>query len=168
MQYKKNVKKIIVLLGASNDEKGKLSQMSMDRIECAYSIYSNNGNTTFLCTGGFGEHFNTTDIPHAKYLEQQLLSKGVSYEDFLPFIISSNTKEDILALKNAIDYASTDLLVIITSDFHIKRVKMLYEMMIHYENVVFIPAISTIEEKELQRRTLHEAQAIGLLKRSMM
>lgn len=86
----------------------------------------------------------------------------------MPFIISSNTKEDILALKNAIDYASTDLLVIITSDFHIKRVKMLYEMMIHYENVVFIPAISTIEEKELQRRTLHEAQAIGLLKRSMM
>lgn len=160
------MKKIIILLGASNDEKGRLSQMSLDRIECAYSIYSNNSNTKFLCTGGFGEHFNTTDIPHAKYLEQQLLSKGVSSDDFLPIIISSNTKEDIYALNNVIDYASTDLLVIITSDFHIKRVQMLYEMLIHYENVVFIPAISTIEEKELQRRISHEVQAIELLKHS--
>lgn len=160
------MKKIIILLGASNDEKGRLSKMSLDRIECAYSIYSNNSNTKFLCTGGFGEHFNTTDIPHAKYLEQQLLSKGVSSDDFLPIIISSNTKEDIYALNNVIDYASTDLLVIITSDFHIKRVQMLYEMLIHYENVVFIPAISTIEEKELQRRISHEVQAIELLKHS--
>lgn len=160
------MKKIIVLLGASNDEKGRLSQMSIDRIECAYAIYSNNSNAKFLCTGGFGEHFNTTDIPHAKYLEQQLLSKGVSNEDFLPFVVSSNTKEDILALNNVINYTSTDLIIIITSDFHIKRVQMLYEMLIHYDNVVFIPAISSIEKKELQRRTLHEVQAINLLKKS--
>ena len=160
------MKKIIVLLGASNDEKGRLSQMSIDRLECAYSVYTSNSNTKFLCTGGFGEHFNTTNIPHAKYLKQQLLSKGVSNEDFLPFIISSNTREDIQALSSIIDYTSTDLLVIITSDFHIKRVQMLYELLVHYENVVFIPAISNLEREELQNRISHEQQAVELLKHS--
>ncbi len=50
--------KTILLLGASNDAKGELSQMAIDRLECAYTVYSNNSHVKFLCTGGFGEHFS--------------------------------------------------------------------------------------------------------------
>lgn len=47
--------KTILLLGASNNAKGELSQMAIDRLECAYAVYSNNSNVNFICTGGFGE-----------------------------------------------------------------------------------------------------------------
>ena len=43
--------KTILLLGASNDANGELSQMAIDRLECAYSIYANNSDISFLCTG---------------------------------------------------------------------------------------------------------------------
>ncbi len=158
------MKKIIVLLGASNDKKGNLSQMAIDRLECAYSIYADNSNVTFLCTGGFGEHFNTTDVPHAEYLKKWLLLKGVNDKDFLPFIISSNTKEDIQGINDIMKYISTDLLIVVTSDFHIKRVKTLYKMLVPYENAIFISAISDLKEDELFTRMTHEEKAIELLK----
>ena len=136
--------KTILLLGASNDANGELSQMAIDRLECAYSIYANNSDISFLCTGGFGEHFNTTQMPHAEYLRQRLLQKGVKNEDFLPHIISSNTYEDIHKLKEVINCMPIDLLIVVTSDFHVERVRMLYEMFIRHENVIFIPATSAL------------------------
>ena len=57
------MKYIILLLGAPNDEQGRLSQMAQDRIDCAYNLYANNEHMTFLCTGGYGQHFNTTIGP---------------------------------------------------------------------------------------------------------
>lgn len=157
------MRKIILLLGASNDAKGELSQMAIDRLECAYSIYTNNSDVIFLCTGGFGEHFNTTKTAHAEYLRQWLLLKGVKEIDFLPHIMSSNTYEDIQGLKNVIGSISTDLLIVITSDFHVKRARMLYEMFISHENVLFIPAISKLGADELCNRVAHEEKAIQYL-----
>ena len=156
--------KTIVLLGASNDASGKLSQMAIDRLECAYSVYTSNNNVKIVCTGGFGEHFNTTNISHAEYLKQWLLLKGMSDEVFLPHIISSNTKEDLQGLKETIINHPTDLLIIITSDFHVKRVQILYEMLVNYQNVIFIPANSHLKKEELLARIAHEEIAIKNIK----
>ena len=132
--------KTILLLGASNDANGELSQMAIDRLECAYSIYANNPDIRFLCTGGFGEHFNTTQMPHAEYLRQWLLLKGV------------------------MNCMSIDLLIVVTSDFHVERVRMLYEMFIRHENVIFIPATSALSSNELHARMAYEEKAIQFLK----
>lgn len=156
--------KTILLLGASNDANGRLSQMAMDRLECAYSIYTNNSNVRFLCTGGFGEHFNTTKTPHAEYLRQWLLGKDVRSEEFHPHILSSNTYEDIYKLKEVINTMSIDLLIVVTSDFHVKRVRLLYEMLIDHEHVIFIPAFSKLSDNELHSRMAHEEIAIQYLK----
>lgn len=156
--------KTILLLGASNDANGKLSQMAINRLECAYSVYTNNSNVKFLCTGGFGEHFNTTTTLHAEYLQQWLLFKGVRSEEFLPHITSSNTYEDIQGLSDVINCISNNLLIIVTSDFHVERVKMLYGMLIYHENVIFIPAASKLTDSELLTRIAHEEKAIQLLK----
>lgn len=155
--------KIIFLLGASNNAKGELSQMAIDRLECAYTVYSNNSNVKFLCTGGFGEHFNTTKTSHAEYLEQWLHQKGVKENEFLFHILSSNTYDDIQGLNKIINYISNDLLIVITSDFHMKRVCLLYQMFICHENVIFIPATSKLKKKELLIRIAHEEKAILLL-----
>lgn len=155
--------KTIILLGASNNGKGELSQMAIDRLECAYSVYLNNNNVNFLCTGGFGEHFNTTKIPHAEYLKQWLQRKGVKENDFLPYILSSNTNEDIQELNKVINQISTDLLIIITSNFHIKRVRMLYDIFICHKDVLFISATSRLKNDELLNRIAHEERAVKLL-----
>ena len=38
--------------------------------------------------------FNPTSLPHAYYSKQYLLHKGVKENDFLEFVLSSNTVED--------------------------------------------------------------------------
>ena len=72
---------------------------------------------TFLCTGGYGQHFNTTNRPHAYYAKQALIKKGVREEDFLPFILSTNTYEDFKISKEIIEKELPDMLIVITSDF---------------------------------------------------
>ena len=154
------MKYIILLLGAPNDEQGRLSQMAQDRIDCAYNLYANNEHMTFLCTGGYGQHFNTTNRPHAYYAKQALIKKGVREEDFLPFILSTNTYEDFKISKEIIEKELPDMLIVITSDFHILRAKLLHDRIINYPHTLFLPAKSNLSEKELLSLIEHEQDAI--------
>lgn len=160
------MKQIILTLGAPNDEKGNLSRIATDRLECAYNLYIHNDNTRFLCTGGFGEHFNTTDQPHAYYSQQFLLRKGVKEDDFLEFAISSNTVDDFRKAKLIIEKEKPDLLMLVTSDFHMQRAKILHDIIIKYPHVAFIPAKSSLTEKELATYILHEQKAINELRKN--
>lgn len=116
------MKSIILLLGSPNNEKGQLSQIALNRIECAYNLYATNEQMYFLCTGGFEEHFNKTNQPHALYTKQFLIEKGVKEDVFLPFILSLN-----------------------------------------YPHTIFIPAKSSLSEKELSTLIEHERNAIKRL-----
>lgn len=158
------MKHLIMLLGSPNDETGKLSQIAMDRIECAYNLYANNKDMLVLCTGGFGEHFNTTDQPHASYAKSTLIEKGVREEDFLPFTLSSNTYEDFLLSKDTIEKEAPDILIVVTSDFHTGRARMLHDRIINYPHVIFIPAKSTLSDEELRPLIQHEQNAQRKLK----
>lgn len=157
------MKSIILLLGSPNNEKGVLSQIAMDRIECAYNLYTNNENMTFLCTGGFGKHFNTTQYPHAYYAKKALIEKGVKKEDFLPFVLSSNTYEDFEMSKQIIEKESPDILFIVSSDFHIERVKMLHNKITNYSCTIFLSAKSSLSENELLSLIKHEQNAVKRL-----
>ena len=163
------MKYLILLLGAPNDEQGRLSQMAQDRIDCAYNLYANNEHMTFLCTGGYGQHFNTTNRPHAYYAKQALIKKGVREEDFLPFILSTNMDssevsnilyEDFKISKEIIEKELPDMLIVITSDFHIRRAKLLHDRIINYPHTLFLPAKSNLSEKELLSLIEHEQDAI--------
>lgn len=158
------MKYIILLLGAPNDEQGRLSQMAQDRIECAYSLYANNENMMFLCTGGIGEHFNKTNQPHASYAKQALISKGAKEEDFLSPILSTNTYEDFKISKDIIEKELPDMLFVITSDFHIERARLLHNKIINYPHVIFIPAKSNLSEEKLLPLIKHEKNAIRQIK----
>jgi len=159
--------KIILLLGSPNDDTGELSQIAIDRNECAYNIYQSNKDIVFLCTGGFGEHFNRTDKPHAYYSKEYLIAKGAKEEDFLPFVLSSNTYEDFEKAKLEIGRLNPDLVIVVTSDFHIGRARLLYEYFIGKANVLFVPAKSTLNSNELTASIDHEEQAINRLKQSL-
>jgi len=161
------MKKIILLLGSPNDDNGQLSQIAKDRNKCAFNIYNSNNEIRLLCTGGCGEHFNRTDIPHAQYSKNYLISKGVNEKDFLPFILSSNTYEDLEISKPIIEKENPDLLIIITSDFHMERVKLLCEKLLDYTAVLFVPAKSSLTPAELESYIQHEKLAIRKIKENL-
>ena len=154
------MKYIILLLGAPNDEQGRLSQMAQDRIDCAYNLYANNEHMTPIATGLYGQHLHTTNRPHAYYAKQALIKKGVREEDFLPFILSTNTYEDFKISKEIIEKELPDMLIVITSDFHIRRAKLLLDRIINYPHTLFLPAKSNLSEKELLSLIEHEQDAI--------
>jgi uncharacterized SAM-binding protein YcdF (DUF218 family) len=62
--------------------------------------------------------------------------------------------------KEIIKEISPDLFIVITSDFHMERAKLLQYKLIDYPNVLFIAAKSTVSHKELNLLSLHEQQAI--------
>ena len=160
------IKNLILLLGAPNDEQGNLSVMALDRNECAFNFYCHNEGTTILCTGGMGEHFNRTEKPHGAYAQAYLMERGVAEKDLLPCVLSTNTDEDFMLSKEIIKKISPDLFIVITSDFHMKRAKLLQEKLIDYPNVLFIAAKSTVSPDELNLLLRHEQQAIRrILKR---
>lgn len=154
------MKSIILLLGSPNDEKGQLSQIALNRIECAYNLYANNEQMRIICTGGFGQHFNTTNQPHAFYTKQTLIEMGVNKEAFLPFILSANTYEDFEKSKELIEKELPEILFIVTSDFHTERARILHNRIINYPQTIFIPAKSSLSEGELSTLIAHEQRAI--------
>ena len=65
-------KSVIIVLGAPNDSEGNLSAIAIERCQQALIEYAQNPGAKILPTGGWGEHFNTTDKPHSHYLRQYL------------------------------------------------------------------------------------------------
>jgi hypothetical protein len=62
--------------------------------------------------------------------------------------------------KESIRQISPDLFIVITSDFHMKRARLLQEKLIHYPNVIFLAAKSTISSEEFDMLSLHGQKAI--------
>jgi hypothetical protein len=86
----------IVVLGSPNNEKGEISQIWLSRLEVSLNLFNklNSENCRMLLTGGFGEHFNKTKIPHAEYAKKWLITNGISEGKFLEQALSSNTYDD--------------------------------------------------------------------------
>lgn len=154
---------IIIVLGSPNDEHGNLSQIALERNQLAWEKYQQHTHFKILCTGGFGEHFNQTYLPHAHYSKQFLLGKGVSESNFLPLVMSSNTREDFLLSKPVIECENPHELIVITSDFHLERAKLLCDQTIGRHNTYFVAAQSSLSEDELRPLIEHEKRAIEKL-----
>ncbi|MNG67772.1 hypothetical protein D3C87_736970 [compost metagenome] len=155
---------IILVLGAPNDAQGNLSQMAQDRLNCALNLHLANPGFRILCTGGFGAHFNTTERPHYFYAYQFLIERGIPEQALEEGILSTNTITDFQLVKELVLLKKPDLLIVITSDFHMERAQILYRRYIGYSKVVFIPAVSSLSEEELAPLIAHESRAVKIFK----
>lgn len=72
---------IIVVLGSPNSTTGELSTIAKSRLNHCANIYKTG--MRVLCTGGWGEHFNTTETPHSDYAKNYLITKGIPTDNFL-------------------------------------------------------------------------------------
>lgn len=159
---------LIIILGSPNDEQGNLSVMAQGRVALGYQWYQARraAGWKLLLTGGFGEHFNRTNHPHAYYLQQWLLAQGVPAQDILGFALSRHTGEDALLARPFVERHGVRQLLVVTSDFHLARVEFIFravfpEYALEFAGAPHLPTCSTAEQERL---VAHEAQRLAALR----
>jgi uncharacterized SAM-binding protein YcdF (DUF218 family) len=158
------MKNIIIILGSPNSPNGRLSKIAIGRAKKCLEIF-NPEKDMILCTGGFGFHFNISPKPHADYLQRYLMKNGISKNYFLPFANSSNTVEDATKAKEILVKNITEKVIIITTDYHLKRVQLIFdEIMINFRKT-YIGVPNKMSARSLLKFEKHEAKAIeGILR----
>lgn len=151
---------IIIILGHMNNERGGLSSIAKERLR--KGIRELKIGYKLLLTGGFGEHFNKTKKPHAYYSKQFLLKERVSDNDILGFVSSSNSVEDAKKSKLIVDRYGIKKIVVITSDFHLKRVKFIFEHIFVGYELSFVSSKTNVSAE--RKKKLVEHEIIGLEK----
>ncbi|TBH73662.1 YdcF family protein [Aquirufa nivalisilvae] len=156
---------VLIILGSPNLPNGQLGPIAMDRVNYCWELFQIQARP-ILCTGGFGAHFNTSPWAHAALLKQELASRGVADNYFLPLALSSNTVDDAVKSKLVIENYSIQSLNILTSQYHVPRVKLIFDEVLpsyskkYYgvEHQSFIP--------ELDQLIAHEAHALAEIKKN--
>ncbi len=151
-------KEILIILGSPNSPEGILSNISKSRLDYCLENYIDG--KQILCTGGWGDHFNTSDKPHAEYSKAYLIKNGVLENAFLDFALSSNTVDDAVKIKPIIQNIKNSSLTIITSDYHVDRVRLIFEEILNGYEMSFIGAKSNLDKEALTLLENHEKKAI--------
>ncbi|MEC3908704.1 YdcF family protein [Tamlana sp. 2201CG12-4] len=150
--------RILIALGAPNSPSGILSEISISRLDYVLKQYSKG--TKVLCTGGWGQHFNIAANSHAFYAKQYLIKKGVREEDFLEPALSQNTVDDAVKIKPIISGALNPKLTIITSDYHLERVTLIFKDILKGHTIGFVGVSSHLDKKTRDSLVKHEQKAI--------
>ena len=161
------MKNVIIILGSPNSTKGRLSKIAIGRARKCLEVF-NPETDKILCTGGFGLHFNITEKPHAEYLKQFLVKKGISETHFLLFANSSNTVQDATKSKEILLNGDYTKITIITTEYHLKRVQLIFDEILSDFEKKYLTSSNNMSIKSLQKFQKHESKAIeGILKNGL-
>ena len=155
---------VIVVLGSPNDAQGQLSSIALERCSQALAKFKENPKYAVLPTGGWGQHFNTTDKPHGFYVQQDLSGGGIPGSAFLPCAESSNTIEDATVSRLILDSYPEAELIVVTSDFHAARTRFLFEREFPERRITISESVTNLPPDELARLQAHEQKALKKLK----
>ena len=150
----------IIILGSPNDRHGNLLPIAVSRADAALAEFKKINQSKLLCTGGYGEHFNRTTRPHGKYLQEYLMSKGVSSSSFLEIALSAFTIEDATLSKPILEQHSITHCTLVTSDFHMARAKLIFQQVMPNFNFDTVMAKTNIDDQAYQQLVNHEKTAI--------
>ncbi|HBC85412.1 MAG TPA: YdcF family protein [Lentisphaeria bacterium] len=156
----------IIVLGSPNDSEGNLSSIAIERCQQTLAEYSRNPDAYILPTGGWGEHFNTTDKPHGYYLRQYLTAHGVPEGQILECAESANTIQDAMLSKPIVERQCITDLIVVTSDFHVPRAQFLFQREFPGIRLSFSASKTNLPEDDLIRRMQHEEKALAKLKQN--
>ena len=159
-RYEGHMKTVILILGSPNDAQGNLLSIALERCRQAIIEYKKRPHAKLLCTGGFGKHFNSTDIPHGQYTQQYLIESNIPQNNFLPIALSRFTLEDAQLSLPILERHGIDHIVLITSDFHMSRAKFVFSQLMPNMSFDFAPAMTNKPQRELAKLYDHEKNAL--------
>jgi uncharacterized SAM-binding protein YcdF (DUF218 family) len=159
---------IIVVLGAPNDEQGRLLPAAAGRAETALRVFQDDPSSRLILTGGFGAHFNSTARPHFEHLAAALIAGGVPAAAIIGRVGSSNTAEDAHGTAALLATHQGSLaLRIVTSDFHVARARLLFTRAFagraSETSIEMVASPAALSLEELSRALAHEAGAVARL-----
>lgn len=158
----------VIILGSPNDSAGILSEMGQGRVSLGFETYYRlvAQGYRLLLTGGYGEHFNTTQLPNASYAQKLLLDRGVPAEHIVEFAESRNTVDDALKSRPIVDKYGAERLVVVSSDFHLGRVQYVFEQVFPDKQVEFLgaPYLESRTPEERERLLAHEERELTSLR----
>lgn len=157
---------IIVLLGSPNRDDGTLYDIAQDRCERAIVEWQQHPGAKILPTGGFGDHFNTTNQPHAAYLRAYLHDRGVPPEDVIEGAHSRNSLEDATLSFPIFQHYGASRAIVVTSDYHSARAQYIFGRT--YKGIELTFALCPTDEAtcavDLPAQVAHEREALAKLK----
>ena len=160
------MKEVLIVLGSPNSSEGILGEIALDRLSYCLQIFDPKKNL-ILCTGGFGDHFNPTNIPHANYAMDYLMNRGIDKGYFMEIALSSNSVEDAVKAKQVlVNSHSNYLLKIITSDFHIVRVQLIFEYILTGFTKEYFGVTHQMPMEGKERLIQHEKKAIAEIRKN--
>lgn len=170
-----NIPGLVVILGSPNDSEGNLSEMGRGRVATGHVEYlaRRDAGWKILLTGGYGHHFNTTDKPNAFYAKQILLEQGVPESEIVEFAESKDTVDDALQARRIIQKYKVPALVVVSSDFHLDRVKYIFrEIFPHLElsfsGAEYLPGRPREEAENLRSHENKELESLRTTRRSKL
>ena len=75
--------------------------------------------------GGFGKHFNQTNKPLAWHMKKFAVKQGIPFNKIITENKSFNTIENISFSKSIIDQHKWKSIILVSSKYHIPRIKMI-------------------------------------------
>lgn len=157
------MKEILIVLGSPNTPEGELMKIAIDRLNACLELFNKDLNLV-LCTGGFGAHFNTTKIPHAQYAVNYLEKRGIPKTHILDIALAANTVDDAVKAKVIISEFNFPLRVI-TSEYHLKRVKIIFEAVLPDFRKEYLGIHHNLPKHEMDKLVEHETKSVaGLIK----
>lgn len=154
-------KEVLIVLGSPNSPSGKLSDISLSRLN--YCVQNFQKDSLILCTGGWGKHFNTSKHAHAILAKQYLIAHGIPETSFTELALSGNTVEDAVKAKEILSEFEQIQLTIITSAFHVKRVKLIFNEILSEYSMDFIGVASNLDKEAYNALEQHEIKAINAI-----
>lgn len=99
--------------------------------------------------GGFGDS-NASDnhVPEAHQMRDVAIKLGVNSDDIIVEDKSSNTKENILFTINLLNLTATDTVMLVTSEFHLKRCDALIKKMVPGINTILVKVLDGIHDRD--------------------
>ncbi len=159
----------ILVLGAPNDDQGQLLPAARARCDAAVSYYRTDPRQKLLCTGGFGPGFNRTATLHATYAKAYLVAKGIPASSIVGLVPSRFTIEDATLSWQMLQEMGLSIgqVTIITSDFHLPRVRMIFAHVFVGIDLRFVGIETNVDAAELARLVAHEQIAMARDRRNL-
>lgn len=157
----------IVVLGAPNEVDGTLSVIAKSRCDKTFEEYLKCPNSYVICTGGFG-NFNLSVYPHGSLTQQYLMDLGIPQEMFLKHVPSRFTFEDATLAKPVLAGANIEKLVLVSSEFHLKRVEYVFRHVFPDLVIECVAAKTPLSDKEIAKLKAHEVFAMKREKENIL
>ncbi len=154
---------VLLLLGSPNSDEGDLSPVAVAKCRVGLQLLEQHPEWQLLPTGGFGEHFNRTAVPHWRYVRTWLSERGVPATRLLDGVDSTNTLDDavfthhrVLAL-----YGELPQVRVLTCAYHQARARWIFDRVFGDGAVEFVVAPDPEDDPALPALKAHEPRSTG-------